>query len=159
MQTRTATVMPVDVQIASAHAGIPSVAHIEGWASAALDEAGDDGEPPELCIRVVDGEESRELNARFRGQDKPTNVLSFPADVDLPEAKLLGDIVICAPIVGAEAVEQGKSPEDHFAHMVVHGVLHLSGYDHEQAGEAELMEAIEKRILERVGVADPYAER
>ncbi len=159
MQARTATVMPVEVQIASVQAGLPSVARIEGWASAALDELGDEGEPPELCIRVVDGEESRELTARFRGHDKPTNVLSFPADVDLPEAKLLGDVVICAPVVGVEAAEQGKSPEDHFAHMVVHGVLHLSGYDHEQAGEAELMEAIERRILERVGIADPYAER
>ncbi|NIP15483.1 MAG: rRNA maturation RNase YbeY [Pseudomonadales bacterium] len=151
--------MPVDVQIASAQSGIPSVAHIEGWAAAALEELGDDGEPPELCIRIVDGQESRELNARYRGKDKPTNVLSFPADVDLPEGKLLGDVVICAPVVGAEAVEQGKSSEDHFAHMVVHGVLHLGGYDHEQSGEAELMETIEKKILERVGVADPYAER
>lgn len=151
--------MPVDVQIASVHAAIPAIARIEAWASAALEELGDDGEPPDLCIRVVDGEESRELNARYRGHDKPTNVLSFPADVVLPEARVLGDIVICAPVVGDEAAEQGKSPDDHFAHMVVHGVLHLSGYDHEQAGEAELMEAIEKKILERVGVADPYAER
>lgn len=126
---------------------------------AALEEVGDEGEPPDLCIRVVDGEESRDLNARYRGYDKPTNVLSFPADVALPGGKLLGDIVICAPVVGAEAAEQGKAPEDHFAHMVVHGVLHLSGYDHEQAGEAELMEAIERKILGRVGIADPYAER
>ena len=152
--------MPVDVQIASACAAVPSATRIEGWALAALEEVGDEGEPPDLCIRVVDGEESRDLNARYRGYDKPTNVLSFPADVALPGGKLLGDIVICAPVVGAEAAEQGKAPEDHFAHMVVHGVLHLQGYDHDTERKARRMEHRETRIVTGLGFPDPYgAER
>jgi probable rRNA maturation factor len=148
--------MPVEVQVVSRSAGIPRVPDVERWVDAALDEVADDGQPPELCIRVVDSEESRLLNCRYRGIDKPTNVLSFPADVSLPGAKILGDIVVCAPVVRAEATEQGKTIGDHFAHMVVHGVLHLTGYDHHRHSDAVRMEATEKRILERIGVADPY---
>ena len=151
--------MPVEVQLASAVDDIPKAREIQVWADTALEEVADDGEPPDLCVRVVDNEESVALNSRFRGIDEPTNVLSFPAQVDLPGKNIYGDIVICASVVCSEAADQGKSVCDHYAHMVVHGVLHLAGYDHQQDQDAELMEALEIKILERVGVADPYAER
>jgi probable rRNA maturation factor len=109
-----------------------------------------------VCVRVVDREESRALNSRYRGMDKPTNVLSFPAQVDVPGEHILGDVVVCAAVVCAEAADQGKAVRDHYAHMIVHGVLHLTGYDHVKARDAQLMESLEKKILERVGVADPY---
>ena len=109
-------------------------------------------------MRVVDTEEGKSLSSRFRGKDKPTNVLSFPADVEIPGERLWGDVVICAPVVVAEAIDQGKKPNDHFAHMVIHGVLHLLGYDHVTPRSAEQMEIEEKRILELFGVADPYIE-
>ena len=153
---RTAIVMPVDVQVASSAVEIPRAREIQRWADTALEEVANDGEPPDLCIRVVDNEESLALNSKFRGVDKPTNVLSFSADIDLPGENILGDVVICATVVYAEAADQGKSVGDHYAHMVVHGVLHLAGYDHEQQKDAELMEALEIKILERVGVVDPY---
>ena len=111
----------------------------------------------EVCVRVVDETESRTLNRRYRGKDKPTNVLSFPADIELPEGRVWGDIVICAPVVAAEAEAQGKALEAHFAHMVVHGVLHLLGYDHESGADAETMESLETEILGRFGIGDPYA--
>ena len=151
-----AAAMPVEVQVASAADAVPRVREIQRWADAALEEVADEGEPPDLCIRVVDEEESQSLNSRFRGFDKATNVLSFPAQVDLPDENILGDVVICAPVVCAEAASQGKSISDHYAHMVVHGVLHLTGYDHERQTAALQMEALEVRILQRVGVADPY---
>ena len=110
-------------------------------------------------MRVVDDKESQTLNASYRGIDKPTNVLSFPADVDLPDANVLGDVVICAPIVEFEAAEQNKNVADHYAHMVVHGILHLMGYDHESEGEAEQMEQLEVTILGELGIADPYQVR
>jgi probable rRNA maturation factor len=153
---RTAVVMPVEVQLVSAAGDVPRAREIQRWAEAALEEVADDGEPPDLCVRVVDNKESQALNARYRGSDKPTNVLSFPADVELPGETLLGDVVICAPVANAEAIEQGKTAGDHYAHLVVHGVLHLCGYDHELPQEADVMEALEVRILERVGVTDPY---
>ena len=97
----------------------------------------------ELCVRVVDEAESRRLNHDYRHKDAPTNVLSFPADIDLPEVLVWGDVVVCAPVVAREAVAQRKQYEDHFAHMVVHGVLHLLGYDHQAADEAAAMERLE----------------
>ena len=112
----------------------------------------------ELSIRIVDIAEGRALNRDYRGKDYATNVLSFPAElppgVSLP---LIGDLAICAPVVAREAAEQGKDPRDHWAHMTVHGVLHLLGYDHIQDSEAEAMEALETRILAGLGIADPYA--
>ena len=148
--------MTVEVQLATC-ADTPAVADIEDWAVAALTRAGgsDDGE---VCVRVVDEAEIRELNATYRHKDAATNVLSFPADVDLPEARIWGDVVICAPVVSREAAEQGKAYADHFAHMVVHGVLHLLGYDHDTAAEADVMERLEIEILDRFGVSDPYGE-
>ncbi len=146
----------VDLQIASAAAGIPAAADFRRWVSAAL---GDAAEPVELTVRVVDEAEARELNRRYRGRDYATNVLSFPAElppgVDLP---LLGDLVLCAPVVAREAAGQGKPEAHHWAHLTVHGVLHLLGEDHQTDAEAERMEAAERRILARFGVPDPYAE-
>lgn len=161
--------VPIDVQIATA-AATPPDGRIESWARGALGHAAA-AEAGELCLRVVDEAESERLNHQFRSRKAPTNVLSFPADVtfavDPDEAAaagaaplpcILGDVVICAPVVLREAAAQGKAYEDHFAHMVVHGVLHLLGYDHVSAGEAERMERLEIEILERFGVSDPYGE-
>ena len=147
-------------------------AQIEAWAQAvvtrekalACSAAKTPGfKDPEVCIRVVDEKESQQLNATYRGKDKPTNVLSFPAALDAQmleqtQLELLGDIVICASVIAAEAREQGKSLSDHFAHMVVHGMLHLYGYDHETRAAADEMESIEREILDRFGVNDPYQE-
>ena len=114
-------------------------------------------EASELVIRVVDANESQELNKTFRGKDYPTNVLSFPADIQLPEGPtILGDIAICLPVVKREADEQSKRFDQHFAHMVVHGCLHLMGYDHEDEHDADQMEAKEIGILENLGYPNPY---
>ena len=149
--------MSVDVQLATQQPDTPNPELLERWALSALAIGSD--EPGELCVRVVDNHESQTLNAGYRGVDKPTNVLSFPTDVDIPDAKVLGDVVICAPIVEVEAAEQNKHIADHYAHMVVHGVLHLMGYDHESEGEAEQMEQLEITILGELGIADPYQAR
>ena len=114
-------------------------------------------EASELVIRVVDANESQKLNKTFRGKDYPTNVLSFPADIQLPEGPtILGDIAICLPVVKREADEQSKRFDQHFAHMVVHGCLHLMGYDHEDEDDADQMEAKEIGILENFGYPNPY---
>ncbi len=139
---------------------LPSDAALASWASSAL---GDDA-PAALAIRLVDAEESQRLNHDYRGKAKPTNVLSFPTELpgavldELP-ARPLGDLVLCAPLVAAEAEEQGKPLEDHWAHLVVHGVLHLRGYDHESAEEAEIMEALEIELLAGLQIPDPYRVR
>jgi probable rRNA maturation factor len=111
-----------------------------------------------VCVRVVDEDESRRLNRDYRHRDAPTNVLSFPAAIDLPDALVWGDVVVCAPVVQREADAQGKPYEGHFAHMVVHGVLHLLGYDHQAAAAAAAMEKLEIRILDGFGISDPYGE-
>lgn len=114
-------------------------------------------EASELVIRVVDANESQKLNKTFRDKDYPTNVLSFPADIQLPEGPtILGDIAICLPVVKREADEQSKRFDQHFAHMVVHGCLHLMGYDHEDEDDADQMEAKEIGILENLGYPNPY---
>ena len=114
-------------------------------------------EASELVIRVVDANESQDLNKIFRGKNYPTNVLSFPADIQLPEGPtILGDIAICLPVVKREADEQSKRFDQHFAHMVVHGCLHLMGYDHEDEHDADQMEAKEIGILENLGYPNPY---
>ncbi len=137
------------VQRVVAPAGIPAAATLRRWAEAALG-----GEPGDLSIRIVDDAESQALNHQYRGKDKPTNVLSFGADDDF--SGLLGDLVICASVVAREAVEQGKTTRAHWAHMVVHGCLHLLGYDHESDKDAELMENRERSILAQFGFPDPY---
>ena len=154
--------LEVDVQLACDAPGIPPDAEIRRWVEAAF-LAATDPRPAdaELAVRVVDAAESRALNGRYRDQDKPTNVLSFPAEQldGLPEAAghVLGDIVICAPIVAAEAAEQGKAVADHWGHMLVHGTLHLLGFDHQSDVEAAAMEALERQILAAGSVTDPYA--
>lgn len=112
-----------------------------------------------MSVRIVDAEEGRALNQRWRERDRPTNVLSFPADLP-PELELplLGDLVLCAPVVLREAAEQGKRVEDHWAHLVIHGVLHLLGMDHQDDAEAEEMEQREREILAALGIGDPYAD-
>ncbi len=113
-----------------------------------------------LSIRIVGAAESRRLNAAWRGKDKPTNVLSFPSGVTrgtAGEPYPLGDLIICAPVVAREAREQAKTPAAHWAHMVVHGVLHLLGYDHEIDRDAQVMEARERNLLAKFGYSNPYA--
>lgn len=144
----------LDLQIATENeAGLPSEADFEAWAQAALPNQGEF----EMTIRLVDEAESHELNHEYRGKDKPTNVLSFPFEVpegiDLP---LLGDLVICRQVVEQEAEQQQKPLLHHWAHMVVHGVLHLRGYDHIKDDEAEEMEALETQILASLSIPDPY---
>ncbi|MDJ0700843.1 MAG: rRNA maturation RNase YbeY [Woeseiaceae bacterium] len=150
----------IDVDLASAAEDVPSQDEIEGWISRALDGAGKTGDV-EVSVRIVDRDEIRTLNRDYRHRDKATNVLSFPSGdiAGLPdqEPQVLGDIVVCAGVVADEADAQGKKPMDHWAHMLVHGTLHLLGYDHEQDDEAQAMEALETRILGELGVADPYA--
>jgi probable rRNA maturation factor len=111
----------------------------------------------EISVTFCDDAEIRELNAEWRGKDKPTNVLSFPTPGPLSARLLLGDVVIAYETVAREAAEQEKSLRDHAAHMVIHGFLHLIGYDHETAAEAEEMEGLERRIASRLGLRDPYA--
>ncbi|TXH03868.1 MAG: rRNA maturation RNase YbeY [Nevskiaceae bacterium] len=130
-------------------AGVPAPASLRRWAEAALKRKG------ELTIRIVDEDESRALNHRYRNKDKPTNVLSF----GYGEKGVLGDLVICAPVVAREAGEQRKPLRAHWAHMVVHGCLHLQGHDHEDDKDAEAMEALEIRIMEKLGFPNPYQER
>ena len=100
--------------------------------------------------------EIQDMNKRFAGKDKPTNVLSFPSSEDLTEESFLGDIAICSELIAEEAISQGKETQDHLIHIFVHGVLHLLGFDHEEHTSAEQMESLEIRILEKIGVADPY---
>lgn len=146
----------IDVQYAveSGDAEPPSLEQIRTWVEAALNNERDDAE---LTVRVVDSDEIRELNRDYRHKDSTTNVLSFPFEappgVDLP---LLGDVVICAAVVADEARAQGKALEAHWAHMVVHGVLHLLGYDHISDAEADVMERREVEVLASLGYADPY---
>ena len=145
----------VDLQLASEADEIPPETGFQRWAEAALAGRRRDAE---LVVRVVDEAESRQLNHDYRGMDKPTNVLSFPfeAPPGVP-SEHIGDLVICAPVVQREAREQGKSAQAHWAHMTVHGVLHLLGYDHIEDDEAEEMEALERTILAGLHFPDPYA--
>nr|WP_221195627.1 rRNA maturation RNase YbeY [Luteibacter sp. Sphag1AF] len=135
---------------------MPAAASFRRWVAAALAGARR-RKPAELAIRIVDAEEGQSLNLQYRGRDYATNVLSFPADLppglNLP---LIGDLVICAPVVSREAGEQGKPEAHHWAHLTVHGVLHLLGYDHEVEAEADAMEALETKILAGLGISNPY---
>ena len=146
--------MTIEFEDATGHCPIASDQVIT-WANAALASKTDS--ETELAIRVVDADESQELNKTFRGKDYPTNVLSFPANIQLPEGPtILGDIAICFPVVEKEAREQSKLLENHFAHMVIHGCLHLMGYDHENDHDADEMEAKEIGILANLGYPNPY---
>ncbi len=145
--------LTVDLQRMTEAGGIPADDAFEQWARKAW--LGDD--PSEVTIRIVDTDESAELNSQYRGKSGPTNVLSFPfeapAGITVP---LAGDLVICAPVVEKEAKDQHKALAAHWAHMVVHGMLHLQGYDHIEDNDAEVMEALEIRLLEQLGYGNPY---
>jgi probable rRNA maturation factor len=147
----------IDVEVNSSSTQIPSIENIELWISTALQS--DELNQAEVSVYIVDEAESQELNTQYRGKDKPTNVLSFPADIpDEVGVPLLGDLVICAPVVEREAQEQGKTLAAHWAHMLVHGTLHLLGYDHIEDDEAEVMEALETRLITQLNFPAPYAE-
>ena len=147
--------MLIDLQIASENIdGLPTLEQIEQWATAAVQPESDD---VEMTVRIVDEAESQTLNRTYRAKDRPTNVLSFPfecpTEVSLP---LLGDLVICRQVAEYEAAEQKKPLMAHWAHMVVHGSLHLLGYDHIDDTEAEEMESLETKIMQGLGFVDPY---
>ena len=143
--------MTIDVQIADLDGTpAPPAAQIIDWAEEARD-----GDPRTLCLRVVGEAEGAALNARFRDQGLATNVLAFPAE----HPGLLGDIAICAPVAALEARKRDKPIADHYAHLVVHGVLHLLGLDHDTPGNAAVMEAKEAEVLKRFGIVDPYGEQ
>lgn len=138
--------------------GVPSARCFRSW----LRDAFTDTLRGELAIRIVAEDEGRALNHRYRGRAAATNVLSFagadvPADADASMPRHLGDIVLCAPVIAREAAEQRKPPAAHWAHLAIHGVLHLTGFDHEDAAEARLMERREAELLARLGFGNPYA--
>lgn len=145
----------IDLQIASENIeNLPSEEQIQQWANAAVRAQKME---PEITVRIVDEAESHQLNLTYRGKDKPTNVLSFPFECpDEVELTLLGDLVICRQVVEQEACEQDKPLMAHWAHMVVHGCLHLLGYDHIEDAEAEEMESLETEIMLGLGFEDPY---
>jgi probable rRNA maturation factor len=153
--------MEVDVQFACADAGVPDEHEIQAWVSYAVSQA---GPPPDgvtdVGVRIVGAAEIQTLNQLYRNKDSATNVLSFPAGaiqgLPLTESRTLGDIVICASVVRDEAVRQAKPLADHWAHMLVHGALHLLGFDHAGDRDAEEMESLEASILQSRGVANPY---
>lgn len=135
------------VQYASVHLNLPTQTQFRKWAKAAIRV------DTEVTIRIVDEAEGRELNKAYRAKDYATNVLTFPLT---EEPHLMGDIIICAPVVAAETMEQNKPLEAHYAHLTVHGILHLHGYDHEIEAQACLMEGLETAIVAKLGYADPY---
>ena len=143
----------IDLQDDSGCEGVPAAPAFDAWVTAALQT---DYADLEQTICVVDAGRGRELNRQFRGKDTATNVLAFPADSELLEYDCLGDLVICAPVVLEEAREQGKTADAHWAHLVVHGMLHLQGYDHQGDDEAAEMEALEVEILHTLGYTNPY---
>ncbi len=153
----------VDLQIACQVDSTPQEAEVHAWLQQAL-QAGNPNATKncDVSVRIVDEDESRQLNKQYRQQNKATNVLAFPAalvGVPKDEAELLGDLVICGPLVEQEAEEQGKSPASHWGHLLIHGMLHLLGYDHETASQAAEMETMERKILADRGFEDPYRER
>ncbi len=139
--------LKISIQFATEHTNLPSKNQFRKWAKMALNV------DTEVTIRMVDEQEGRELNSMYRGKDYATNVLTFPL-METPH--LMGDIIICAPVVESEAQFQQKSLEAHYAHLTVHGMLHLHGYDHEIEAQAELMESLEISILSKLGYANPY---
>lgn len=146
----------IDIQLAADKVLVPKLSLLRKWAKHALCSK---LATAEITLRIVDAEEMATLNMTYRHKQGPTNVLSFPftvpeeVNIDIP---ILGDIVICAEVVNREAEEQGKSQEAHWAHMIVHGIFHLLGYDHESDREADVMEALEIEIMQALGFSNPY---
>ena len=146
----------LDIQIATHSTEYPNERRFQQWVDAVLTDSEVDSE---IVIRLVDEEESAELNAQYRHKTGPTNILSFPFEPPKGiEMELLGDLVICVPVIAREALEQRKLPEHHWAHITIHGVLHLLGYDHIEEHDAEQMEALEISILKTLNIANPYQE-
>lgn len=147
----------LDLQLATEAGDLPAEAQLRRWVELVLRQRTADSE---LTIRLVDAEEGQELNRTYRHKDYATNVLSFPAEVPdgLLDIPLLGDLVICVPVVEREAREQNKALEAHWAHLVIHGCLHLLGYDHIDDEEAEEMESLERQLLAELGYPDPYRD-
>jgi len=143
----------VDLQNDAGFADAPALPDFERWVQAALQ---DSHAQLEQTICIVDEAQSRELNLRFRGKDSATNVLAFPGENEFLDYDCLGDLVICAPRVSTEAQQQGKPLDAHWAHLVVHGMLHLQGYDHHSDEQAAAMEALEIEILDTLGYTNPY---
>jgi len=159
--TKAPAHLDVAVSYAVPRTGVPAVASFRKWVAAAVAGRARDAE---IAIRLVDADEGRALNREYRGKDYATNVLSFPAErpEGLPKSVRLpagGDLVMCAPVIAREAAEQGKALAAHYAHMTVHGTLHLLGWDHENDADAEAMEALERTVLAGLDIADPYVER
>ena len=161
-QVQTVVLMrtELEVQRATTLPGVPNDDQFQSWVDAAL--AGKSN-PFTLTIRIVDEAEAQRFNREYRNKDYATNVLSFPAE--LPEGlpaeirqSQMGDLLICAPVVAREATEQRRAETDHWAHLTIHGVLHLLGYDHEQANDADVMESLETEILAGLGIPDPYLD-
>ena len=160
--TRGPIRLDVAISYAVPRAGLPAAVSFRRWLAAALHGRIREAD---LAIRIVGSKEGRALNRHYRGKDHATNVLSFPADiadgVKLPKGvklPLLGDLVLCAPVIAREAKEQKKPLAAHYAHLTVHGALHLLGWDHQDAREAECMELLEREILAGLGIDDPYRE-
>lgn len=157
----------VDVQNASSVVLVPDNDLIGDCIRQTIDVVRPDTKVPfEIAVRIVEEEESRDLNSRFRHVDRPTNVLAFPADDEQlaamrgdMESHTLGDLVICGPVVLREAAEQAKNPRNHWLHLIVHGTLHLLGFDHQNEQEAAAMELLETRILAARGIDDPYGDQ
>jgi len=133
--------------------GLPGEHRFQAWVEAALQAEYD---RLEQTIRVVDRDEGQALNRRYRGKDEPTNVLAFPYDGAELGYDCLGDLVLCAPVVAAEATQQCKAPDAHWAHLVIHGMLHLQGFDHQRDAERDAMELLEVKILGSLGYTNPY---
>jgi probable rRNA maturation factor len=145
--SRSTNKLSLTVQYASAEKHLPTRSQLRRWVSAALQH------DVQITLRLVDEDEGRTLNKKFRGKDYATNVLTFVYDNDLP---IYGDLVICAPVAAREARAQSKNLAEHYAHLTVHAVLHLQGFEHEEEGAASAMEARETAILAKLGYADPY---
>jgi len=152
--------LPIEISVSYAvtRAGVPSAVSFRRWAAAALSGHTDEAE---LAIHLVDLDEGRTLNRDYRGKDYPTNVLSFPAErppgfPDDEPFSLLGDLILCAPVIARQAHEQNKPLRAHYAHLTIHGILHLTGWDHENDMDAAAMEQREREILSMLGIADPY---
>lgn len=148
----------IDVQRVFASDGQPDDASLQRWVDTALAALNED---TEIVVRIVGIEESAELNSYYRAKQGPTNILSFPfeaPDIDGFESALLGDLVVCAPVLAAEAEQQGKPLLDHWAHIIIHGVLHLLGYDHIDEADAEEMESKEIVFLQQLTIRNPYLQ-